>query len=482
VPEAGKHLHLYAPEIRIRGIKWKKLFYDKKLKIKSLKVDSPDITVREIPVDSSAKEAPPISEQKDAPALEVLELEFEKLKLEAGCLEFLQPLRRKGEVATATAGSVNISLTDLKFNLQADVVTAPTMKKANLKLHGIEVDLRGHSHRFTLDSFELDKKDSLIAISGLRLQPNDSPAALFAKSKYKKAWLDISLKQATVSGWEFKRLLKEGRFVAQAIRLTGLDLRVRTNQNLLHDPNGYKPMPQEMLAKAGLPILVDSLLVEEGSLRFENVGKGKSDFGTLEFAPLTATITNLTNDSARIAQQKTMVVDVHGNCQREHHIANTFWFNLASPDHAFRFKGSAADLPFASLNSFIKPCANVAFEGGIINKLSFEASGNAKTVAGKMNMEYEGLDFALLDQDHQKRKLLTRVVDLFFVDEDNDRGGDAFNKGEIRVQRNPRKSFLNYWWLAIQSGIKTSLLEDEQLEKIERFTLKRKQRRKEKHS
>ncbi len=276
---------------------------------------------------------------------------------------------------------------------------------------------------------------------------------------------------------DLKALVKEGRFLAHAVQLTGLDLQVRTNQNLRPDPNGYKPMPQELLSKVSLPIVVDRVLVENSKLRFENIWPGKTEFGTITFDPLDITITNVTNDSARIAQQKTMRMDAVAKCQGKHRVQNTFWFDLSSPNSAFNFKGGATEFPFLSLNSFIKPYTNIAFEGGTIHKLLFEANGNANSIDGKLSMDYEGLDIALLDEERKKRRLLSKVVDVLFVNEDNDNSGEDFNKGEMHARRDMRLSFINFWWKSIQSGIKTSLLEDSTLERIDKFAKKRKKRK-----
>ena len=70
-------------------------------------------------------------------------------------------------------------------------------------------------------------------------------------------------------------------------------------------------------------------------------------------------------------------------------------------------------------------------------------------------------------------KAVSKIVDLLFIKESNGNADKDFQEGNIRARRDARLPFLNYWWSAIQSGIKTSLLDGMVLKKAEKRLAKK---------
>jgi hypothetical protein len=470
-PEQGKQLSLQSPEIRLHGIGWRRLYFDKKLDIRSFHLQSPDVTVHDIPVDSTVNLTTPPS-TSGLPKVSVLALEIGSATLDGGCIEIYSGKENLPGRPIVWANSMFISMDDLAFNLQSDEMLEPVFGEADLRLEDVAMNDRQDRHRYFLQKFHLNKRDSLIEFSGLKLDPKDSPGKFFNQMSYKKAWIDLNLSSAIVKGWNFGKML-QGEFIARTASFEGLEMKVRANQNLLPDPNAVRLMPQEMIHNIPIEFTIDSVVVKKGSLVFENIGPGKTEVGVLTFDPITAKITNLTNDSARIAQQKMMELDAVGFCQGKHPVYNHFWFDLASPSSAFSFKGNASNIPFVSLNSFIKPCTDVFFDDGVINNINFEVNADDRLATGSLHMDYENLDFSLLNDERERRKLLSKVVDLLFVKEDNKNKDEDFQTGNVYMTRDKRLSFVSYWWTSIQSGIKTSLLDGMLLKKADQRSAKK---------
>lgn len=470
--EQAKSFSVLTPEIRVEGIGWRRLYFDKKLAVNAFHIESPDVTVMDMtPADSLAKTAQTPADTT-ASLIKVIALELNNLTLGNGCIEIFRGTQGLPEKLFAKANDVNLDLSGIGLNLQGDVMNSLVFKDADVLLKSMSVNALDSRHHFTLQQFHLNKQDSLIEVVKLHLDPKSNPTAFFNQMTYKEAWYDIGLQHAWLLGWQFDKML-DGDLVARSLEVKGLDMKVRTNQNLTPDPNGYRPMPQEMLRKLPMDVMIDSVLVKKGKLLFENLGPGKTEVGVLTFDPINAQFSNFTNDSARIAKQKVMEVDMVGYCQGKYAVYNDFWFDLASPDNAYSFKGKASKFPFPSLNSFIKPCADVFFDEGTINSITFEANGDGRATRGKLKMDYEDLHVALLNDEREKRKFLSKILDVLFIKSTNDKEDEDFQKGDIHAQRDVRLSFFNYWWVSIQSGIQTTLLDGLALKKANKRMEKR---------
>jgi len=463
--EQGKRLHLISPKISITGVSWRKLYFNRQLKLSDLRLQSPDMTMRDLPPQPATPPKPP---KKEEPTVRILSLEIGNAELESGCAEVYKPSPKGIEKAIVQAVDMDMSLAGVHFDMQGDVMSSASFDGVEIRLQDVAFDNENLSHRLHLQHFSLSKEDSLIRLDGFSLTQYQPPNEFFQSLQYKEAWYEMTFPHIAVKGWHFDDLLS-GKMRAAAIAVDSFDMHVRTNQNLSPDPQGYKRLPQEMLRKIPIALVVDSLLVRQGRLRFENLGVDKTEVGLLTFDPINASFRNVTNDSARIAQQKTMEVVATGYLQGKHPVYNHLWFDLASPDNVFSFQGNAGNIPFASLNSFIRPCANAAFDEGTINRISFSANADGTTANGSLTMDYENLHFSLLDDERERRKILSRIVDILFVNEENDRSDEDFEKGVIHNRRNKHLSFFNYWWTSIQSGMRTSLVKEERVEKVKKI-------------
>ncbi|MBI1226706.1 MAG: hypothetical protein GC192_15840 [Bacteroidetes bacterium] len=458
--EQAKFFHVLTPEIRVEGIGWRRLYFDKKLSVASFHLLSPDVTVLDTPpLDTLTQAATePPSDSVAASLLKVIALELQSVTLDGGCVEVFRGNKGLPQNLFAQANDINLDLKGIQLNLQGDVMNSLVFEDADVLLNYLTLKNRNSHHNFTLQQFHLNKQDSLIEVVNLNMTPKDNPSDFFKKLSFKKAWFDLRFPSVRLKGWKFGELL-DGALVARSVDVADLDMKVRVTQNLQPDPNGYRPMPQELLRRIPMTIKIDSVVVSKSKLLFENIGPGKTEVGVITFDPLNIVFTNFTNDSVRIAQQKIMELDAVGYCKGKYPVYNHFWFDLANPAQAFSFKGHASKVPFVSLNSFIKPCTDVFFDDGTINSISFEANGDEKTANGSLQMDYEDFHFSLLNDDRERRKVLSKVVDLLFIKSANDNEKDDFQEGNIHARRDVRLSFLNYWWSAIQSGIKTSLMD-----------------------
>lgn len=474
--EHDKRLRLISPKISVEGVSWRNLYFNQKLKVSDVFLQSPDMTMRDTPPQPATSAD---TSSAEIPKVKILSLEIGNAVMESGCAEIYKFSPKGIEKAIVQAIAMDMALSDIHFNMQGDVMSSATFDDVEIRLQDVALDNENLDHRLHLDNFSLSKKDSLVSLDGFTLKQYRSPNDFFKSLQYKDAWFEMQFPHTAIHGWRFDDMLS-GKMRAAYIELDSFGMQVRTTQNLSPNPNKYKPMPQEMLQKIPIGVLVDSILMKHGKLRFENIGPGKTEVGVITFDPINATLYNVTNDSARIAEQKTMEVVAVGNLQGKYPIHNHLWFDLASTDNTFSFKGNASNIPFTSMNSFIKPTVNVYFDEGVINKINFSADSHGKIANGSLTMDYENLHFSLLNDERQRKKLLSKIVDLVFVSEDNNRSDEDFEKGVIHNIRNEHLSFFNYWWTTIQSGIRTSLVEEERFKKVKKFMAKRKERKAEK--
>lgn len=443
--EQNKVLETSLPKICIEGISWLQLFTTKKLFINDLYLFSPIINIKTLP----QKESLPIIPDPTTSEISTA-LDLQHIHILDGSFFFF-----KNEIDSLA--SIQMDTFNLEFAGFHVSKSVPVIEEAMCNFKDLTFRTEKDLQRILIREISFNKKDSLLEISGLKAVPQFDKTAYFQQIKYKRARLDLEFPVIKMEGWNFEKMLNK-MLVARKMEVSDMSLQVMVDQNMQADPNGYKFLVQEALAKAPFPIALDSIIVGGGRLLLEIVGPGKTESGSLNFDPLEGYATNVTNDSTRIAQSKLMELEAIGWINGKHQVSNHFWFDLASPSNVFTFKGNLSEMPFSELNSFLRPCANVRFDGGQINRMDFEVNADKYRAHGNLNIQYDNLDFAILDNDREEKKIFSKLVNLLLIKEDSREGSDDFRESNIYVNRDTTRSFFNYWWNAIQSGIKASFL------------------------
>lgn len=457
------------PSIRLEGIGWMDVVFSRAVNIEKLKIDNPAIAVSwEEKPDSLTREPTSVKAGK------LKCVSIGQIFIQQGQFSFLK--KTKGSLPEMEADTFNLELGELSLLVEKE--------GQPLSVVSADLDLYNFMHRddnnlsdISFRHIHLSKKDSVLEVLGFRVVPKLSKRDFSAQLKYKKSRLELDFPSVKISGWQFDQLWK-GKIVGRTVLFDHMKIGIFSDRNLPIDPNTYKPFPQEQLLKTSLGLTFDTIKVKDGWLIYENLGMDRLTPGRLEFESMEALLTNVTNDTARIRQQPVLEIQVDATLHNKYNVNQHLWMNLGSPSYAFTYTGNAANIPFVEFNAFLAPAHHFEFEAGTIQRLAYRINADKDVARGELTLEYEGLEFGLLDEKREKKKFLSKIVDLFFIDGVNTKGEKDFKKGEVYAVRNTRRSFYYFWWNAIQSGIKTSILSDKAIERMGGKQLAKKKKQK----
>jgi hypothetical protein len=455
--EQAKQLSAQVAQIEIVGLRWWPLVFSNRLTAGEIVLHEPCVSLSGLAQpDSAAVEQPQDLSQPG-------EVKIGRVTVRNGRFSFLE--KPSDTTSYFEAGSFETSLENLSFSTDGN--RPVQLGNARATLGNLHLRSKDNLYDITLRQLSFSKEDSLLQWTGFRVKPRFDKREFASQLRFKKSRLDIEFPDAVLHGWAFGGLL-EGNLVARSARFDGFRLHVYEDLNLPVDSTARKWFPQESLRQAPLGIRIDTVVVNDGWIKYEELGEGKTNSGSLVFEPVEAVLTNVANDSARISRRPLMEATVTGFLMKKHRVSNRFWFDLGSPSHAFTFEGQAAGIPFSSFNPFFQRSYNLAFENGIIRQIHFKANAGQSVSAGTLDIQYEGLEFSLLHPDKEKAKFLTAIIDLLFVKEDNKPEANDYRQGEIYVRRVPYRSFYWFWWNSVQSGITTSVLSGVALKKVQK--------------
>ncbi len=220
------------------------------------------------------------------------------------------------------------------------------------------------------------------------------------------------------------------------------------------DDLSKKPLYNKLLREIPFDLKVDTLIVRNSILEYEEEKTFEKGAGLLSFRRFNMYVRNI---ASGFRKKKMEDVKIHIDC----HFMNVspmevdWTLNILDKSDGFNIKGSILNFPANKLEPFTKPYMNISAEG-MLDKVYFNFTGNDHISKGDFAIDYEDLKFTVYRKKdkEKKNKLLSAVVNLFVKKDTKEKVKNA----EIEVERIHEKSFFNFLWRSIAEGLKKILI------------------------
>jgi len=169
------------------------------------------------------------------------------------------------------------------------------------------------------------------------------------------------------------------------------------------------------------------------------------------------TITNLTNDSLHLKQQKQMKANLSAKIMNAGNLNVQFGFDMLSKDGAHTYKGTLGPMQAPAFNKILKPLLNVEIASGNIRKVSFNMSANDYRNWGDFRFDYDHLKISLLNKpgsDNEKKGIASFLVNQILINDSNPDANEKYHIGKVNYRRVPEHTFFKTLWQSLLEGIK----------------------------
>jgi hypothetical protein len=259
-----------------------------------------------------------------------------------------------------------------------------------------------------------------------------------------------------ITGIDFNKLA-DTTWVASKIEIQSFDLYFFKDKRFSLLANDHKPLP--MVAFLNLPysIKVDSILIHQSHIIYEEFPKAAVEPGAISFDNINATLTNFNNriekNDPSFATMQTSALLMNSGL-----IQATFQFPLdGSP--TYHAKGSVSKMSFDQLNPILKSVADVRVETGYLNMLTFHFNYTDYVSKGLLQVDYEDLHVTILDKNKETTNQVKTLVANVFVKSNVDQTHTPVRRSAvIDIERDRTKSIFNVWSKSVLDGLKRSML------------------------
>lgn len=437
------HTYLKLEKLQLKGIGYWDLLFNEKVSLRNLTLINPKINHYPYQRHVSEKD----KEKQLEEGLKTISIG--ELNLINGDLNVM---KNKTDSISISILAYDLKALNLKINLQTLATVPVVYKNFHVKAKNI---LLNHSayESFKIDSINTNKEN--VVIKNLQLVPKYTKQELSKHVSKERDHMQLNIPEIVLEKPDFNYADNHLGITATAVKITEPKLEIYRDK-LVPDDLTVKPLYSKSLRKLNFDLNIRKTQIKNGYISYAELVEPDKSAGKIFFKNVNAVVNNISN----LKDAKKTDIKINSRFMGVAPLELNWSFDVNNKADVLYVSGSVINLPASVLNPFFKPNLNVITEG-TLQQMYFTFNGNNSKSSGTMKMEYEDFKFNILRKKTSKiNKFLTAIGNLFIKDGDKNTNAEGFRYGTIEAERDPTKSFFNYLWINVKSGVISTLTGD----------------------
>lgn len=335
-----------------------------------------------------------------------------------------------------------VYLTVTKIEIDTSTIDDPfPFKYENINL--LAKDITADLNEFIIKIPKLAATENTVQITDLKVVPKS------VDRNGQKLTISAGLLDINRFDWGFYK--EEFYLKVKTLDIENADLTV-SKEKYTTSSLTEKPLLASRLAALPITMHVDSVTIKKSMISYQKLNDETGEIGTIEFNDVYATAYNITNDSLKLTKNHLAMIDLKSQFMGISNLDAHFELDLVDGKDGFRGNGKLGATNVDGYNKMLVPLAGVRAKGDLSN-FEFTIMGDKYTSTGSLNMDYENLQIAVLNNETQKKNLFLSSLAGIVIDNNNRTEDKGYRQGTISASKVKHKSFLHYLWISLKSGI-----------------------------
>lgn len=349
---------------------------------------------------------------------------------------------------TGLKSSDTAGIADLKFYTLQNIESAITkLVISSPQLYSIEI-AKVHA----------SSRDNKLVADSLQLIPK------YAKFKFAQIAgkqidrVNTFINKLEVGGLQYSKF-RDSSLVASKIKISSGEVHSFRDKRQPFRETKVKPLPIAALRNLNFGVEIDTIVISESKITYEEFAPDGFESGTVVFEDLNASLTNLTNrNRGRKSDHATLsaTAKVMGQGQ----IDATFQLPYREGE-PYLAEGKIGKMSLEYINPPLQNLAFIRVKSGTLEGLAFNFSYTDKESTGRVTINYQNLKIDGLKKEKSavSNDLKTLLINTV-IKNDKDKGVPIEKRtGTVGFERDRKRQIFNYWWKSLFSGIKSSVMD-----------------------
>ncbi len=314
-----------------------------------------------------------------------------------------------------------------------------------------------YSLAFKRMNVDLAKKQVLV--DSLTFHSIFDTATFMSLQKWDATLTNLYVKHFTVNLIQWDSLLFSKHLITKSIFINGLDLYTYYDDSKPHNYSKRIPHFTERLMKAPIPVDINSLILRNANIVYEEKHPNYKRPGHIELNNMNLLLTNITNNPK--SQNEYLNLRLSALLENQANLSILGFLKLDTLGYPFKFYGVMGPTDLKIFNPFLIYAANLQIDSGNLSKAEFVMTGWDSLALGKFKASYKDLDIRVLapnpDFNPKPRRFLSFVANVL-VRKENPKYGIFYKTGTIAYIHDNSYSDIHFWIKALLSGVKSVVL------------------------
>ncbi len=284
-------------------------------------------------------------------------------------------------------------------------------------------------------------------------QPLDS---VLAYAPYQLDYLTLKTGSVAISGLDVEQYEKDSSFIANTIKINSPVLTVYRDKKPPSSPiSKDKPLPVNMIKNIALPVSVQSIQLDGGTITYSEKNGKSRQTGKLLLSNVSGTLANIKNTD--LLPGESLLLTFNASLMNRADISVKLKESYTDLLSGFFMNTTMNALDLTVLNPFLVPISNIKIASGKLDSVAFTAVGRQDIALGEMNMHYHGLRIQFVKDGDPDKSTFMQDVKSFIANTFVIRSNNTSRKGVIYYKHLSEQSFVNYIVKTTLSGIASSI-------------------------
>lgn len=322
---------------------------------------------------------------------------------------------------------------------------------------GFDLTLQPSGYRYRCGPLRVSVPDSEIVAEAVDIHPSVNGEQFFGGSRFRKTRIGLGARKCTMAGLALIDLLQGKKLHARSVQFQDVSADILINKDKPSIADSPAPrMPSEILASIKDTVGLDSLIINDGQLRYgERMTMGMRP-ATLTFDHVQVLVTGIASHSTGDAN---VGVQARGNFAGGGTLKLAMSIPLSRQHCSFRYSGSLSRTDISVFNSFVEISDAMRIKTGLLETAAFDIDVNAGSATGNVRAVYRDLIIASINGRTGSE---TGVFDRFsswIAKNMKIRGTNMPDKlgamkiGIVSYVRKKDDPFMGFVWFALRSGV-----------------------------
>lgn len=266
-----------------------------------------------------------------------------------------------------------------------------------------------------------------------------------------------TIDQIDLTGIDPDRWFEKRELKAKAALIIRPQIDIYRDKRTPFNEKQFRPMPQELISQIDLPFYIDSVSITEAHMTYAEQPENLAEPGIVRFSNLNGQLFPFTNMHP-VNKDQTMTLVANSLFMGASILNVRMDFNLASPAHQFKVKGSLSPFQLAALNPVTESNARILIRSGDLNRFDFQFQADSLKAIGKLWFAYDNLKISVLEQkdgNTKESRWLSFLANNLMLKSKNPRT-KTLTPDDIYFERDSKRSIINYWWKTVFSGARNT--------------------------